>query len=446
MPIFKGFVRGLTVREDGWIACELLAPHAGNTVTTLFLPDLDGDVNETNRRLAKLGLLRDALARSLPVEVVASQRDGQGLLIEDVEANTRPSLDGRPPSGRREGTVVALSITERTPASGASPYLDPSDLAAVALLLDDGSLEIHRLDLQRPDVTTGHAMLTLLAEARRTRRRVALLVSKPDEAPHQHEQVHYLGAGIKAVSPGASVDGGGFVVGVEWVPPSTAELDETYAYVERISQRSESWQAIEAPLFSHATVTYTTAPAQTPEGDVSDNGSFIPQRRTARVHCDSPLLQRLEHALRDRLQVRLGLDDDLVHEVVLVADLGSVARPIWLEITRRVLPPPEPNGDCDNTPTVATPGPASFATLPHVVAWEGNAYFNRGVWRFVVDAPGCWALEVDGRTPCGGLAQAGGDNGHRPLHAYLDGVHRMRLVLHDHTCSDQFALRVYRIR
>jgi len=47
---------------------------------------------------------------------------------------------------------------------------------------------------------------------------------------------------------------------------------------------------------------------------------------------------RLEAALRDGLQVKLGLADTRIHEVEMVGRLGSAARPVWICITRKVLP------------------------------------------------------------------------------------------------------------
>ena len=45
--------------------------------------------------------------------------------------------------------MIGLSITERGPESGISPYLDVPDVCAITLLADDGTVELLTLDLQR---------------------------------------------------------------------------------------------------------------------------------------------------------------------------------------------------------------------------------------------------------------------------------------------------------
>ncbi|MEO1366591.1 MAG: hypothetical protein AAFX50_05405, partial [Acidobacteriota bacterium] len=66
--------------------------HAGNPTQSFLIRSVDGDLEQTNRRLAQLGLLRDALARTLPVEVDYA-RDESGDLVRDVTVYQRPSFE-----------------------------------------------------------------------------------------------------------------------------------------------------------------------------------------------------------------------------------------------------------------------------------------------------------------------------------------------------------------
>ena len=462
MPMFRGFVQSLQVRGDGWVEAIVQAVHAGNARQTFFLRDLDGDVTSGNRRLAHLSLLRDAVARVLPVEIeYGTGEAGQSDVIDDITIHPRPSIDGRAGARRVEGVVIGCAITQLGPQSGATPYLDAPDVASVTLLQDDGTLESFRLDLQRPDPLTAQAMLALLREGHRTRRPVAVIVGAVPAATTPGRDDH-----AKATATATrGKESTGDVQACEWLTVPTESLDETYAYIERLGQRYESYEPSEAPALSHVRVVYTTAPGQTPEGDVSDNGAFSPQRREAWVHDDSPLLKRLEAAMRDQLQVRLGLREGHVHSVELVAGLGSVARPIWITVNRCPLPPEDDDCACENTPTVQQPGAGALDAVRVRVAWRGQAFFSKGIWRFVLATTGEASLRVDGKDPCchdGGESEASASVEHdmaksrifdaarrgslRLCHAYLCGLHDVEVVVSGRRCADPFQLKVYRIR
>jgi|GEM_PF-3744543 len=461
MAIYRGFVQSLQVRDDGWVEFVLQAVHAGNALKTFFISDLDGDILTAHKRLADLSLLRDAIARILPVEVEYNSDAEQGNLVQDLTIYPRPSIDGREPGQRIEGVVIGLSIFERGPESATTPYRDEADVAGITLLTDAGTLEQHLLDLQRPDPMTAQAMLGLLREAFRTRRRVAILVSA-----RLGNEPNRKGRSLVAMNTSDAVAGrsnaGGktsdFIQACEWITAADETLDFVYAFIERLGQRYESYEVDEAPAFSHVRVLYTTCPGQTPEGDVSDNGSFAPQTAEAWVHDDSPLLVRLEAALRDKLQVKLGLKDTKVHEVEIVGHLGSAARPIWIRVYRALLPPASDTGLCENVPTIRTPAASDFNEVPFAVAWRGLAYFNEGIWRFVIKSGEECNLLVDGETPCceqpsashvmetstvGNLLRYGRAT---QCHAYLKGLHRVELILSGHTCAEPFELLAYRIR
>jgi hypothetical protein len=452
MATYRGFVRSLQVREDGWVEFALEAVHAGNTTKTFFIEDLDGSLDDVHRRLGQLSLLRDALARVLPVEAEYTDDPEKGTLVEDLTVYPRPSIEGREGTRRVEGVVIGLSITERGPETGSSPYVDEADVCAVTLLEDDGTLDLLMLDLQRPDPLTAQSILALLRKALRTRRPVALVAT----VEGKEQQTVYRMADVAAA---AEQDvGPGWIQTCEWLVVPTADLDEVHCFIERLGQRYESYLEDEAPALSHVRVTYTTAPAQTPEGDVSENGSFVPATTDAWVHDDSPLLEKLEAALRDRLMVILGLDDDQIHSVDLIGHLGSAARPIWIKTDRRALPPEQARELCENVPTIQTPGAEAFDEIPVAVAWLGHGYFNEGIWRFVLTTQAKAELRIDGK-PCGcgeptttldwSVTQedtVGRQGEGQICHAYLRGMHRIEVILSGRRCCEPFQLRVYRIR
>jgi hypothetical protein len=433
MATFRGFVESVQVRDDGWVELVLQAVHAGNARQTFFIRDLDGDVKSAHRRLAQLGLVRDALARTLPVELEFQASEDHGNLVEDLTAYTRPSFEGRTGVRRIEGVVIGFTILERGPVTASSPYRDEADLASALLLTTGGNVEQVLVDLQRPDAMTAHAVVGLLREAFRTRRPVAVLVSETFRTDDARSSTNR--------APG-------YVQTCEWITVREETLDYVFAFLERLGQRYESYETGEPGQLSHVRVLYTTAPGQTPEGDISDNGAFAPKTAEAWVHGDSPLLVRLEAALRDRLQVKLGLKDTTVHEVEIVGRLGSAARPVWLEVHRRLLPS-EDAGLCDNVPTIQSPTAADFNEVPVSMSWRGQAYFNQGIWRFVIKSSAPAELHVDGKRPCceGGESD-GGNRIQQTLqcHAYLDGVHEVELHLSGRTCAQPFQLLVYRIR
>jgi hypothetical protein len=481
MAIYRGFVQSLQVRDDGWAEFVVQAVHSGNATQTFFISDLDGDITTAHKRLAHLSLVRDAIARVLPVEVEFRFDERQGNLVEDLTIYPRPSFDGRFPSRTVTGTVIGILISERGPLSGASPYRDAADTAAITILKDSGSLEQVMLDLQRPDVMTAHAMLGLLREAYRTRRPVSVVVSAELRGREGvagtrggtfggdfQGNMNDIDVSVAATDSGGMPPGGplGYIQACQWVSVEDETLDYLYAFIERLGQRYESYDATEAPALSHVRVLYTTAPGQTPEGDVSDNGTFTPQTAEAWVHGDSPLLVRLEAALRDRLQVKLGLEGNKVHEVEMVGHLGSAARPIWIRIERSVLPLEETGAMCENQPTIQNPTASDFNEMPFSVSWRGHAYFNEGIWRFVIRAAGESQLLIDGESPCCSSSSKAGLEGNFALiasfeqerpgeqirgrsnlcHVYLNGMHRVELILTGRTCSQPFQFQAYRIR
>ncbi|HEY3381249.1 MAG TPA: hypothetical protein VGK32_05735 [Vicinamibacterales bacterium] len=449
MATYRGFVQSTLVRDDGWVETVVKAVHAGNAITTFFIPNLDGDLTQAHKRLGQLSLLRDALARVEPVELNFTSDASQGNLIQDVTIVPRQSIDGRRGSRLVEGVVIGVSITERGPESGSSPYRDAPDLAAISLLRDDGIVEGLLLDLQRPDPGTGQAELEMIQRAHRTRRPLQLMVA-PEHTPGADK-----GVKLDAATDGkGETTAAGYIQTCRFVVLPAADLDYRYAFIERLGQRYESYTAADALAASHVEVVCTTAPGQTPEGDVSDNGTFTPQKLTVLVHADSPLLALLKTALRDGLQVKLGLQGRDVHEVELVAGLGSSARPIWICTSLETVDCGHA-GPCLNQPTISTPDGADLDRVERAVEWRGDGYFREGIWRFVVSAPGKFRLLIDAKPVCceaGGTcgSPAGGRDlevsGPGQLHAYLKDMHRVELRLEGYSCRATFKLQIYRIR
>lgn len=456
MSIQRGLVRSIETRDDGWVEVILISVHAGNVPHTLFIEDLDGDLTQVHRRLAKLALLRDALARTLPVEVAFEETDHQGDLIQDVTILRTRSIEGRRGNWWVKGHVIGLSVLERGPEQDLSPYTDEADRAITAILLDDGTIVSYIVDLQRPHVGTGHAILEMLAESRRSRRVLRLQI-----AP--------------VVVKDETMDDGGFIVGADWPALEPKELDEEVAFIERLGQHSESLSPTTPALVERVWVKYTTAPDQNPEGDISENGSFLPERKEVWVHQDSPLLGRLLAALRDSLQVKIGLLDNEIHAVELVSHLGSAARPIWITFGGEPLCE-EVDEICRNEPTIHPPTKEVLDVIPQSVLWRGSAFFNEGIWRFVVYSPSRVELLIDGKEPCGERIQTEAltadtyptvqTNAHmsidRPttafrgredrqmdalmVHVYLNGLHTVEFKIHGRTCNTQFRVLIYRIR
>lgn len=446
MPTFRGFVDALQTRDDGWVEFAVLAPHANNQRHTFFIPDIDGDITKANRRLAWLSLLRDALARTLPLEVDYTVDPKQGDLIDDLSVFPRPSIEGRIGGRIAQGVVISVAIAEIGPLAGTTPYRDFADLAAIWLLEANGNIEQLQLDLQRPDPLTAQAMLTLLNAAHRTRRPIRVQLSES------------LNVGTRDLASRSGSARAPFVVGCEWIAPDNVELDYTYAFVERLEQRHESYEATNVQALSQLGVVYTSAPGQSPEGDISDNGSFVPVRGMAWVHGDSPLVTRLEAALRDGLQVRLGLLEKAIHEVDLVSPMGSAALPIWICAERTLLPYADSHPICENVPTIQTPGAAALGAIPVSVCWKGQGYFQKGIWRIVVRTPSPVTLTLDGQAVCcASTAEPlqsttirSSTDGQKvsvtTCHAFLCGIHTLEIAVRNHSCADAFSFMAYRIR
>ena len=445
MGTFKGLIDTLEVRDDGWVEVIIDAVQSGDTKETFYIKNLDGDITLAHKRLAQLCLLRDATSRILPIEITYVTDKEQGNLINDVIVHPRPSIVGREINTHVEGVVIGVSITEIGPDSSSSPFVDKPDLAGITLLQDDGTLLYLLLDIQREEVLTMHAMLTFLQTAYKTRRPVKVwlssLVSNDTTGFNIQNSSGMLSSRTNQPS--------GYIESCEWIIVPEETLDYQYAFVERLGQRYESYDTIETHAISHVKVVYTTSPGQTPEGDISDNGSFQPTTQTGWVHCDSPLFPLLKTALKKRLQVKLGLIQDQIHEVEIVSHIGSAARPIWICINQSAMKQVT-DENCDNNPTIQTPTNTTLNNIKIDLSWKAQGYFNEGIWRFQVHPEASCEVKVDSKLPCCGHTDeqccCGKQTTNTLNHFYLKGMHTVELTVHGQNAAQPFALLVYRIR
>src|SRR5262249_18345325 len=152
----------------------------------------------------------------------------------------RVSIDGRRGTRLVRGTVIGISITERGPESGTTPYRDLADFASITLLHDDGTVEVLLLDLQRPDPGTAQADLVMLQKAHRTRRPVEFMVSEDFQSSGGTDRQK---ANIAAPAGGTAA----WIQTCRWVVLATTDLQYVYAFVERLGQRYESYTSSSAP-------------------------------------------------------------------------------------------------------------------------------------------------------------------------------------------------------
>ena len=447
MATYRGLVNTLQIRDDGWVEVIIQAVHLGNTTEIFYIKDLDGDITMAHKRLGQLSLLRDAITRILPVEIDYTVDSAQGNLINEVMVHPRPTIDGREVHDTVNGVVIGVAIQELDPLPSSYPYKDATYRAGITLLQDDGSVLYLLLDLQREESLTMHAMLALLQSAHRTRRPVTLLVSN---AVHKKNELAANSVYLYDNKAMPSVNQtSGYIEACQWVTVQEESLDYHYAFIERLGQRYESFDISDAPAISHFKVSYTTAPGQTPEGDISDNGSFQPLTQTSWIPSESPLFHLLKTALKKRLQVRLGLLDDQIHDVELISHIGSAARPIWICINQSVVNQ-NTEGYCENVPTIQTPNNTMLNQIKMDLCWQAQGYFNEGIWRFQINSEASYTLKVDGKLPCCGqvIEQCYCEQVqlNELKHFYLKGLHHVELTLHDQHAAQPFSFVVYRIR
>jgi hypothetical protein len=448
MAMCNGLVESLEIRDDGWVQVIINAAQSEKNTELFFIKNLDGDITMVHKRLAQLCLLRDAITRVLPIEIDYDIDAAQGNLINEVIVHPRTSIEWREMNNHVEGVVIGISIMDIGSVPETRPFQDTPDLAGITLLKTDGTILYLLLDLQREEVFTMQAMFRLLQQAHQTRRPVKVCLSSlasrsiVDKNTSDYTST-YFNASSYQINQAS-----GYIESCEWLTVPQDMLDYNYAFIERLSLRYESYDTGEVSAVSHIKVMYTTAPGQTPEGDISDSGIFQPSIQTAWVHCDSPLFPLLQSALKKQLQVKLGLLGDQIHEVELVSQMGSSARPIWICINQSVN---ESLTEEQSRPIVdlSSSTNSTLNAIKMNMIWKAQGYFNEGIWRFDIQASH-YKLTIDGRLPCCGERS---DDCRCPLsttqgliHCYLKGMHTVELILHDKPIMQPFVLSVYRIR
>src|SRR5437867_13210797 len=130
MATVRGFVRSIEVRADGWMEIVTIAVHADSAAHKTLIQSPDADLSQAHRRLAKLSVLRDALASTLPVEIAYTATDKQGDIIDDVTIYPTESIEGRRRTWWKVGIVIELMVSERGPENESSPWVDLPDVGA----------------------------------------------------------------------------------------------------------------------------------------------------------------------------------------------------------------------------------------------------------------------------------------------------------------------------
>lgn len=445
MGTFKGLIDTLEIRDDGWVEVIVDAIHSDNTKKTFYIKNLDGDITVAQKRLTQLCLLRDAVSRILPIEISYENDVEQGNLINDLILYPRPSIIERDFNTCVEGVVIGLSLTENGPDLSSTSYLDKPNLAGITLLQDDGTLLYLLLDIQRKAALTIQAMLSFLQKAYKTCRPVKIwlssLVSNDSTDVTIKNSPEMLSS--RANQPS------GYIDACEWSIVPEATLDYQYAFIERLGQRYESHDITNTNAISYVKVVYTTSPAQTPEGDISDNDSFQPATQTGWLHCNSLLFPLLGTALKKRLQVKLGLIKDQIHEVEIVSQIGSAARPIWICINQSAKKHITDERR-DNNPWMPLQKNTTLNNIKIDLVWKAQGYFNEGVWRFQVYQDISYELKVDGKLSCCGHTEEHCCCVKKTTnifnHFYLKGIHTVELTLYGQNAAQPFSLLVYRIR
>lgn len=463
MPTQRGFVERLEVGRAGLVTASLL--HDDGSRAAYQIRDLDADPERFNERLSKLGLLRDALDRAEPVEIAYTEDEkGGARLIDQVARITRDLLAQPLKTEFVEVMIVGLVI--RT-VNQTGAFAEATDVAQVATIANDGSSSAYVLNLQAPERAVAQAQLAAIRQAQADGASVTLEVDA---------KTRWI----------VSVREGGSGSGLGW--GKTEILD---GFVEDMSHLP-----LADPFGLSARVGLTTAPPFAGSGNVVDLIPFTPKRVLLSVVQGSPEWELLLAALRDELRVRvyavfpdqkdrepgdiphisdtpagsssgavrvkaarIAAKEELIDipgkqegEVVvaltrgveLEASLVSASRPVWIQVSRKSLDVgPEakcaeglPSSDL-NVQTLRD------LRLPYSAEWVGQGCFNHGVYRFQFALQSAFEVYVDGEPLC---IHASDDNETQFAHACLCGEHLVRIVLCAWTCSQQFAMDVYRIR
>ncbi|EEW25931.1 hypothetical protein [Rhodobacter ferrooxidans] len=449
MPTERGFVEALGVGRAGLVEATVL--HADGSTQVYTVADLDADPERFNERLSKLGILRDAMNRAEPVEIIYDKQDDQGRAIDAVKRLTRDALDWPRDTSVAQGTVVGVGIEFEV---NIGPHGEAADRAKLALLTDAG-VEIFTINLQAPERGVALAMVDLARAAQAAGASVAVTYDVKQRQVVMIEQSDLAGLG-----------GNG------------AELAQFSAFVEEITHM---------PISNLMLIAVTTAPEFSAAGNVVPLDRFAPERLLLAVVQGSPEYALLNAALRDKLRVEVfaakpaekpkdggdinhgevgtpvyvrrgftnaspelgaarGLPDQvhLVRGVTLQHALCSASRPVWITVNRQALDI-GPDANCAEGLPSSDMRPRSLReiNLPYRAAWVGKGCFNAGVYRIQIVTDRVFTLWVDGAEICVHLDEEGKT---AFGHACLCGEHEIRIVFENWQCNAKFDMDVYRIR
>jgi len=481
MPTIRGFVERLEVGRAGLAIAALL--HDDGSRADYLLPDLDADPERFNERLSKLGLLRDAMSRSEPVEIeysTASETSG-GRMIDRIVRISRDMLAANGETMRLSVFVVGIALLADNRSGARAEW---GDTASIVTMTSAGAVGTYVLDLQLPERAVAAAMLQVLRDAQASGQPVSLV----GDAKTRRIVGVETGGGDVSLQGG---DGG--------------EID---GFVETIVVAPGL-----APMGNLAMVQVTTAPPFAASGNVVPLVGFTPALRNLLVVQGSAEYDLFVAGLRDKLRMRValgaavgdkGVDDGdhqkpadprfeiktraplnrafmastngataaapaaaaaekdnagssagrsasgaasmyLVRATQLVASLASASRPVWIRIARQSLDQGPDGVACtDGLPSSdLTPQGLRDLRLPYTAEWKGWGCFNHGVYRLQFELGVEFEAFIDGKPLC---LHASEDGKLKFAHACLHDEHEVCVVLNRWTCSQVFRMDVYRIR
>ncbi len=283
MPVTRGFVTKIEIGRAGLVTAWLMQE---NLATASFvIRDLDGDPERFNERLSKLGILRDAMNRSEPVEVEFERGDG-GQEIDRVARITRDQLSPSTTLTSLRGLVLGVLVATTNSTTVSSQ--ETSDSARVQVLTVDLQSPTLMLDLQIPERGVALEQLRMLREAESTGRIVRLVVTGSADATKQPRIVSAQLDDGDLAAEGAkdAVEVSGFVEAMSLIVPPGAGL---------------------GPLGSFADVRFTTAPPFTGTGNIIANAAFNPELLQFFVPRNSLTYALFEAGLRDNLRMRIRM-------------------------------------------------------------------------------------------------------------------------------------------
>ncbi|GMR13111.1 MAG: hypothetical protein BMS9Abin29_1311 [Gemmatimonadota bacterium] len=443
MPTVRGFVQQIEIGRAGLVRAFLI--HADGSQGTYVIHDLDGDPERFNERLAKLGILRDAMNRAEPVEVEYIGDDA-GEVIDRIRRISRDDLSTEVDLNQAVGLIVDVTVTTETGIDANGERLDSATIRMLTTQLKGVQL---RLVLQPPERGVALAQLDLLEEARRSGVLARVVYDQSDG----HNDI--VGVAVDVGTDRYSGEDGQAVDG----------------FVESLGLLSAG-----VDLGPFARVRFTTAPPFTGNGNTISMVTFDPQTLDLIVAKGSVNYELFEAGLRDNLRMRVegsasradrkDLKDlkeysfagalktaeqvMLVTGCTLLAPFASASRPVWVKISRRSLDHGPDGWAC--TPGVPSsdlaPRTLRDLNLPYPAEWVGWACFNDGIYRFQLDVPTDFSITVDHEELClfNATNEDGEESEQRVAHACLGGHHEVRVALDAWKCDYEFIMDVFQIR